>query len=701
MGFTLESALALFVLLTISSITFFAAKRIKLPYTVLLVAVGLLLVPLASTPLFSFLKDFTLTPELLFYIFLPTLIFESAYNIPIRHLVENKWAVSLLSIVSLIISAFFAGGVLYFLFQLLGLDIPFMLLLLFGALISATDPVAVLALFKEFGAPRRLTLLFEGESLLNDGTAVALFLVLVGIAVSGSFGALTLTAGVITFFSMLIGGIAIGIIMGGLFSKFIEKAASHEFVAITLMIVSAHLTFILTELASTHLDFFGGVFKLSPIIATTFAAMVIGNYGRYKVSLKASEFVEKFWGQFAFLANSLVFILIGLLFADLPFHFEAMLVPILLAVLVVALGRALSIYPVIHLLNKLGLETHIPTSWQHLLAWGSLRGALAITMVLLIPDTLQFAGWDHSFTPKEFVLGLTIGCIYATLFLKATTIGPLMRRLKLDTLTHIEEVAEEQSKAIIHARVIDRLHEFKEKGYVNAQTFQFLYEKHHAGLKEAHRKAHTLLNPTTHPHLADKIIRLYAIGVEKYFLKELLTYGEVPEKIFKKILRKLTLQLDQIEHDHFDIDCSFSWDKKDMFERLAQVVRNVFFRTHATDTDLDRYVYYRAQTIIARKVLKELAQLQKQIPAEVLNKDALDRVTEVYREFKNGSETKMELLATESPEAVNKLNLALVTRGLLKTEEAIIQDLYEKEMITPKLFISLQEQFNENSPLIK
>jgi len=692
MGFTLASALALFILLTLSSITFFAARRLRVPYTVLLVAVGLLLVPLAAMEEFSFLKTFTLTPELLFYIFLPTLIFESAYNISIRSMVENKWAIGLLSIVSLLISSLFAGGALYLVFQLMGLDIPFMLLLLFGSLISATDPVAVLALFKEYGAPRRLTLLFEGESLLNDGTAVALFLVLVTIAVAGSIGAPTVIAGIITFFSMLLGGMVVGIIMGGLFSKFIEKASSHEFVAISLMIVSAHLTFILTDLASHHLTAFNGVFKLSPIIATTFAAMVIGNYGRYKISPKASEFVEKFWGQFAFLANSLVFILIGLLFAGLPFPLEAMLFPILIAVVIVALGRALSIYPVIALLNRLKLEEHIPRSWQHLLSWGSLRGALAVTMVLLIPDTLQFEGWNYAFTPKEFVLGLTIGCIYATLFIKAPTIGPLMRRLKLDELTQIEAVEEEQGKAIIHSKVIERLQEFKEKGYVSGQIFDFLYDKHSQGLKEAHRRCQELTYGKRGEVLADKVIRIYAIGVEKYYLKELFTYGEVPEKVFKKILRKLTLQLEAIEAGNFDVDPSFSWDKKDVFERLAQVARRILFRNHAVETEMDRYVYYRAQTIIARKVLKELTLLEAKIPAEVLNEAALKRVNALYRDFKKGSENKMEAVASERPEEVAELNQALVTRGLIKTEEAILDDLLEKEMITPKLYISLQEQ---------
>lgn len=146
---TAESALALFLMLAISSIALFIAQRIKVPHTVLLVGIGVVLASLSALPFLHFLDDLTLTPELLFFIFLPTLIFESAYNIPIKHLTSDALIISLLSIVSLVISAVAIAFGLDFVFTLIGLDIPFILSLVFGAIISATDPVAVLALFKE------------------------------------------------------------------------------------------------------------------------------------------------------------------------------------------------------------------------------------------------------------------------------------------------------------------------------------------------------------------------------------------------------------------------------------------------------------------------------------------------------------------------------------------------------------------------
>jgi NhaP-type Na+/H+ or K+/H+ antiporter len=248
----------------------------------------------------------------------------------------------------------------------------------------------------------------------------------------------------------------------------------NEHVEITLTMLVAHLTFILSELIGSHLAVFGHRIRLSSIIATVVASMVIGNYGRPKISPGVERYMERFWGYFAFIANSLVFILMGLLFADLPIHFGQFVVPIIVTVAVVIVGRGLSIYPVVWLVNRTRREEHIPASWQHLLAWGSLRGALAMTMVLLIPDDLRVPGWDYGFTVKEFVAALTIGCIYFTLVVKATTIGALIRRMRLSELTPLESIEYHESRALIYARALERLEELREQGSMKAEVWERL-----------------------------------------------------------------------------------------------------------------------------------------------------------------------------------------------------------------------------------
>lgn len=364
----LDVFLSLFSLMLISLAVFVLSKKLNFPYTVLLVVVGSLLVPLSQIEYFSFITSFKLTPELLFFVFLPILIFESAYNMNIRSVTENIYSIGVLAVAGLVISALFIGVVGYYLFELAGFAVPMLALLLFGAIISATDPVAVLALFKEYGAPQRLTLIFEGESLFNDATGFAMFLVILDLMAHGFNGVNSVISALISFTTMLGGGLIFGILMGFLFAKLIEKVKGHEHLEITLTLLVAHFTFILTEVISEHLIIGDQKLRLSPIIATLVASMVIGNFGRYKMSSSVEEYMEKFWGYFAFVTNSLVFILMGLLFADLAIDMNVAILPIFLGIAVVVVGRALSVYPLVWLLNKFGKEERIPNNWTHLLA---------------------------------------------------------------------------------------------------------------------------------------------------------------------------------------------------------------------------------------------------------------------------------------------------------------------------------------------
>lgn len=690
---TLYSVFSLFVLLLISVGTAVMARRIRIPYTVLLVLVGTGLAFLAQLEWFTFIKEFRLTPELLFYIFLPILIFESAYNMQIRDLQANIRSISWLSIASLLISMFAIAGMLYGLALLSGFQIPFLVFLLFGALISATDPVAVLALFKEFGVPRRLSLIFEGESLFNDGTAFAAFLVVLEMLLKGYEGVGSLTEGVFMFGSMVLGGIAFGLLMGFIFSKLIGKAGNNEHIEITLTMLVAHLTFIMAEVLSHHLVLFGFEFKLSAIIATVMASMVIGNYGRSKISYRTEHFMERFWGYFAFLANSLVFITMGLLFADLPIDFGKFLLPILVTVAVVVAARALSVYPVVTWLNRQKREERIPMSWQHLLAWGSLRGALAVTMVMLIPDSLTLPGWSFDFSIKEFVTALTIGCIYFTLFVKATTIGPIIRRFKLDALSPLERSEYHQSRAFIYDFAADRVSSFHEKGYIGDSAYA---KVHAACLEERDRECERCVSMLRRrPREFEYALRMHALGIERYFLGLLYRYQEVSESVYKRIFTKLAVQTERVEAGGTQLQALDEHFRSDWFEQLASIGRSWWGVVPSEEERIqERYMYYRAQEIIARKVIKELFRFRER---SLIQSDeyvtVLNRVAEQYRSFRDDAQGRAERLSAEYPDQVERINDQFGSRSLTKALEEGLGELTRKGMLPPKLAITLEDEF--------
>jgi CPA1 family monovalent cation:H+ antiporter len=688
---TAESALALFLMLAISSVSLFFAKRIKLPHTVLLVGIGVVLALLSSLPHLGFLDDLTLTPELLFFIFLPTLIFESAYNIHIKHLTSDALIISILSVVSLIVSALLIAFGLDIVLTLVGFDIPFILSLTFGAIISATDPVAVLALFKEYGAPRRLSLIFEGESIFNDGTGVALFLVILAIAETGVYESSDILQGALSFTGMVFGGVIFGLIFGGFFAKLIGYTRSSEFASITLTMVLAHTTFICAELFSHHVTIFGEKFLISSIIATATASLLMGNYGKYKMPVHAAEFVEKYWSQFAFLANSLIFIMIGMLAITLPAEAPALLIPIVATIFIVAIARALSIYPVVGIFNLFSSEEkQIPRSWQHVLSWGSLRGALAVTMVLMIPDSLTFAGWDYSFSPKDFVLTLTVSCVFATLFIKATTIGVLMNKLKLNTFTKIEEINYREMLIYIYNATLRKLKELHEKGYISDTAYTTLKDEQHTTIRKVFDELKT---HTSDPRVLEKVIRLYAIGIERRSITKLFGTHEVNERVIRRVVAKLEYQSDAIEQNMYDARTHEHGASQDVFEYLADLLRKVTGRSLTQEERIsDDYLYYRSLAIISRKVIKELNKLNACFEESFeAPHTAVSEIISVYKLFREGSQKKMEEIHASHPDIFETLDADLARCALHTSEEQILEHLKERAMVTPKVSISLAE----------
>lgn len=691
MDTTIAVFFSLFTLLLISTGVFSISRRTGIPYTVALVIAGLALIPISHIPFFSFITSFTLTPELLFFVFLPVLIFESAYNIKMKSLFENIRSIGALAVIGLLISASVIALLMKMTLGFFGLPVPFIVLFLFGALISATDPVAVLSLFKEYGAPRRLSLIFEGESLFNDATSLALFMIILEIMTTGWHGTASIADALFMFSTMMAGGVILGLCMGTLFSKIIGRVKNSDNVEIVLTMIVAHLTFLISELISSTVSFAGHPLHLSSITATVVASMVIGNYGRSKISPKVEEYMERFWGYFAFVANSLVFMLMGLMFTELPIDFRLFLIPIPLTILIVMFARAVSIYPVISFLNMTKKEDHIPFSWQHLLAWGSLRGALAITMVLLIPDDLTVPGWTFEFSVKDFITAITVSSIYFTLFVKATTIGPLIKKLKLDQLHEIEKAQYEESRVLIYAQVLLKIEVFKEKGYIDDETYVKVRTKYQALYARSCASCDTTIGHSE--DLLRRLLSVYAIGAKKSSLRNLFVYKEVTENIYKKIDQDLHAQLASIEKgtQSMEVD-SRGLMKRNAFERTTDVV----FGIHHNET-LEYYMYYRARAVIARKAIKELAALAKGGLDMFKNNSIIDEAIANHTKIKERAEQQAFRLKTANTTLIAKLNEEFAEHGLFKAEEKFIEDLFEKEMITPKINIMLTEELEKGA----
>lgn len=689
---SLDVYLSVFTLMLISLGINMLALKTRIPYTVLLVIAGSFLVPLSDIDAFSFVTSFQLTPELLFFIFLPILIFESAYNINIRNIEENKFVILVLAVLGLLISTFFIGYVGQWALHLIGFEVPLLVTLLFGAAISATDPVAVLSLFKEFGAPHRLTLIFEGESLFNDGTAFAIFLVFLDIMVSGFHGTSTVMQGFFEFFTMIFGGVLFGLFMGLLFSKMIEWVKGHEHLEITLTLLVAHFTFLLTELASEKLVIYGHHIHLSSIIATLVSSLVMGNFGRYKMSPGVEDYMEKFWGYFAFLANSLVFLLMGLLFTELSVSLDVTLMPILLMILVVTAARAVSIYFSVGLVNQIKSEESIPPNWQHLLAWGSLRGSLAVIMVLLIPGDLILPNWHYDFSIKEFIIAITIGSIYFTLLIKATTIGNVIRWLKIDALLPHEKMGYYKSKVLVYQTMMERLKRLFEQHEINKVQYEALIDEYQKLYRQARKKCRSETQDSS--HVIENLLRIYTLALQKQELKEIFRRDEITENIYKKNLLILETQTEHVEQDRpklHSLNAYFeSW-----LGRMRNFFRRIFFLSSESDSK-ELYLYYRTQFKLINKVLDELANMKDSPLIEFFDDPkALENVTKIYLKLKEKNIQEMQKELQSHKELLDEMNEQSAKALLRITQADTIKSLREHEIISNKLYVLLSKEMDD------
>jgi len=675
----IQVSLSFFTLLIISSFGYLLSRKTRFPYTVLLFLVGLILVFVSKIPYFSWISSFQLTPEILFFVFLPVLVFESAYNMNYKELLKNWIVIFALAVVGLLISTFLIWFGLYYIFPLFGLEIPLWVALLFWALISATDPVAVLSLFKSVWAPRRLALIFEWESLFNDWTSLAVFLIILTILEKISLGeGFSISSSIfewfLSFLSMVIGWIIFGFLMGWVFSKILEKIKNVEEVEITLTLVAAHTTFLLSEAISEFTPL-----AISGIISTAIAGIIMGNYGRYKISPKVEEYMEKFWSYSAWVANSLVFLLMGLVLAHVQVNFLQFLPYIFLTIVVVIIARAISVYLPLGFINKFKLAEPIPTSWQHLLSWGSLRGALALMMVLMIPHDLTLPWWNYSFSIRDFLVVLVISSVMFTLIIKALTIAPLMRKLQIWKLHSLEKFEYYEGYILALLKMLEELDKIYSRWYLTKEEYEELKTKYTKRLNTAIKWMDELLKSEKNSQdLVKRALSLHALWIEKQYLKELFKYNEIDEDNYKVLLWKINRQRDRLEQWL----PQFKWnntkaDDKNVFERYVE-------KSFDKDSPENIYIRNRARIIILRKTIDDLKKLSS-IDLH-FDKKYFEEIIKLYDKLLHEAQEKTNKLLDEYKATLMSLETKLSEKTLLRLEESVIKDLYEKEIITPKLY---------------
>jgi hypothetical protein len=268
-----------------------------------------------------------------------------------------------------------------------------------------------------------------------------------------------------------------------------------------------------------------------------------------------------------------------------------------------------------------------------------------------------------------------------------------MKQLRVDELTELEEIEYAEAQALVHGTTILKIRDFTEKGYVPPDIAQRLTYEHEAEFKKACEKIQKSGGEERAVNLAERALRLYLIGMEKQALKTLFTFDEVTERIFKHILGKLTIQSEEAERGNLNPDASKEYDKRDVFENMSEFARSLFTKDSAEEVARNHYLYYRAEIVIAHKALKELGRIEREYTNPVFTADMIARARALYDGYRKQAIEKSFDLAKKEPDLVKILDEALASRSVFRVEEKVLEDLRQRELITPKLYIKLREEY--------
>ncbi len=515
----------LVLLFAIASAVAVIARRLRIPYTVALVVAGL---GVGAT---HAVHAPHLTKELLFNVFLPGLLFEAAYHLEFRRFAQNKTAIIALALPGVALAIGLTAAILApagaAVVALEGFGLPHALV--FASLIAATDPIAVVALFKSVGAPKRLGVLIEGESLLNDGTAVVFFTLALAVATGSKF---SLFGAALSFVKVVGIGFAIGAVVGLVITFAVQKI-DDAMIEITLTTIAAYGSFAVAE----HFHFSG-------VIATVTAGLIVGNYAtRTGMSPTTRVAVETFWEYVAFALNSIVFLLIG--FEVDVDNLLASWKVIVLAYAAVTIARAIVVSTVTLALRR--SAERIPWRWSIVLGWGGLRGALSMVLVLALPADFPYRGT---------LVSMTFGVVVLSLLGQGVTTGFLLRRLGIiGERAGQQEYEQQRGRARVARTALESLDAMVTTGGLPAKLAAEIRRGYERRAEEAEHKVEEL-------HLARGELeagalsgaRRHLIAVEKQAILDAGKKGILGASASEHLLREVDARLHELEDN--DGDCS-------------------------------------------------------------------------------------------------------------------------------------------------
>ena len=644
-------------------------KHSRLPYTVGLFAIGIILGVMNRTGVFQSLPELhdavssvaNINPDLILYLFLPILIFDAAYELNLHIFKKTLANATLLAAPGLIICMLLTGALMMGVATFIpGFESwTWAFALMFGALISATDPVAVVALLHELKTSKRFSTLVDAESLLNDGTGIVCFMLFFGAYAAEEA---THASPVITFIREVGLSTLLGFLLARIVIWFITRINSEEMVQNSVIILAAYLTFILSQ-------YYLGV---SGVIALVAFGLTVTYVGKPRLKPQVNTFMEHFWELLTYIANTLIFILVGVVIAEkVDFSWGALgvLILIYIALNFIRFAMIMLLYPV---MKRLGYG--LTKRESAILTWGGLRGALAMTLALMV-----------SYTPaipediRSQVLFFTAGIVTLTLCINATTMRALLNRLGL---THVPS-----ARTMLAYRIEKSIRENSEK-YLEGLKKRDALEGANWHKVESYMTAQPqepAKNPQNKAMLPE--IRLRVLDKEKAICREIYEEGVISKPVFLRLMNSLD---ELYDHDgNYPLNVRTSIFKFCQRTDLLNTLRNIpylqnwmtfYFRERITVV----YDLGRGFIILQKGSLKLLEDLRASEWVTGEQNSVLDTLREEINDNINRMSAFINNLADNFPKAYGHALTIKSIRMLLSNERHTVKQLISNGMLSEK-----------------
>lgn len=586
-------------------------------------------------------------PHLILFLFLPTLIFESAFAMEVHLFRRTFGQIALLAVPGLIVCTLLTAVLAKTAFPW---DWSWSVALMFGALISATDPVAVVALLKEQSSRKRLETLIEGESLLNDGTAIVLFTLFYGMVVAGAGEqgfSLLHTVGSFTWVVSL--GLIIGVVLGIFALIWIGRIFNDAMIEITVTVACAYLVFFIAE----------ELFHVSGVVGIVALALLFASVGRTRISPEVGGFLHHFWELMAYVANTLIFLLVGIVIAD-RVQFPTMEACAVLGLLYVCalLIRGGTIAMFSPLLGRIGIG--INREKALVLAWGGLRGAVALALALVVAQDPAI--------PNEIgdmILFLCAGMVVLTILINGSTMPILFRKLGLDHLPPAKQATIDKARVSVREALEKLLPELQANQFLQQVDWEHVHASTALGSKTSLAETDTATEDRDYATAYRR--RLLEAERKNYWTQY--QQGLLGAAAANKLVEAVEHALDGEPVIGPRPELFRLWETPAL---LATVYRMPGVRRFAIPASFDRMARgYDA----ARGFIKAQDEISGYISQLAPTAEAAETVRQEILQNKRDTFLRIEQLRDTFPEILSALETQAAVRVLLNRERAVINEL--------------------------